>query len=300
MNLTELWPSEYSADMSVLKISNNESEYNEAGFYYLRELAILTSICGNTYRLGSDNRPRNWTRNEAILFGSLIRASHLLKGYLSEISQKRLETTLLFQRSICETLVNIMFLIKKNDENMYQEYIKYSLRFEKKLYKTILTNIAVRGYELFIESRMKKSIEKAFYKSGIKIEDIDERSKPNWGGSIKDKFTFVGLEHLYDPILGAFSHSIHGNWQDLLSHYLIYNDDGTFSPDIGSKPKPQVICGLGIILCLTLTDFVKWMIPDCPDRKRLLNRISKIDNEVREVDSLHEDYLKRKYSSDFA
>lgn len=294
-SLEDVWPDQYKANFDKLKTSNSESDYVEASFNYLRETTIICVILGNSLRSDDHKNPKKWSRNEAIICGSLLRIAHLLNGFLSEIVNHRMETAMIFERSIYETCINIMYLVKKNDPLVFDEYVKYSLRYEKRLYLEIQGNIAVRGSKLYIEERMMKSIENSFLKSRIDMAEIDETARDTWGGSIRKRFKYLNIDHLYDVLISRVSHTIHGNWQDLLTHYIAYNEDGTFEPKGDSSvPKPQAICAMTTILVKTINAFAEWFIDSYSEKEIIIERLDQIDSDVRIIDESHEGYLVRK------
>ena len=273
MVLEEVWPEGYKADFNLLESSNNENDFMESAFNYLRETCIISVILSNSCNTDNNGNPIKWTRNQAIICGSLIRITHLLNGFLSEIVNNRMETAMLFERSIYETSINIIYFIKKNDLKTFNDYVLYSLRYEKRLYMEIKNNIAERGSVLPIEGRMLRSIEKSFEKSAVSIDDVNEKSKDTWGGSIRNRFKYIEKDNLYDVLISRVSHTTHGNWQDLITHYLQYNDDLTFEPKTqSSRPRPQVLCALTVILIQMLIVYSNWHMDDCIEREVIIKR----------------------------
>ena len=89
---------------------------------------------------------------------------------------------------------------------------------EKDLWNTIKENINLNSEEVLnIEKRMQISIQNSFESSDFEIEEVNRSSK--WK-SIKSRAENIFSEQFYSVFYGIGSHSIHGNWQDILSNNL--------------------------------------------------------------------------------
>jgi len=117
----------------------------------------------------------------------LVRLYKLISALLDQICQRRRETTFILSRLAFETIVNLAYLIEYGSPELFDEYIRYSLRQERRLYDRITANIAARGgIRLPIEDRMLASISAAAIKSGFAIVDLSPNEPKSWG-----KRTFV-------------------------------------------------------------------------------------------------------------
>src|SRR3989339_2009285 len=79
----------------------------------LKEVTALTTILACTNHLNDLKRPRNWSRNEAILSGLLVRVAKLNHGYLDQVCQHRGEIAGILFRPLMETLINLKFLLSQ-------------------------------------------------------------------------------------------------------------------------------------------------------------------------------------------
>jgi len=208
-------------DSDRLLASQSEDDFMSLAVELLKEVAQITAILACTYSHDGQLNPKNLNRNEAILSGLLIRLMKLQIGILDNVCQRRSEIVAILYRCLSETVVNLIYLIKSNSNVLYDEYVDYSLREEKKMFKLIDNNIKSRGLELSIERRMRNSILGAFEKSGLDMEKIDEKNSKPWGKSIYNRVETIGMAEAYRGLFGGPSHSIHGNWQDLLRFHLI-------------------------------------------------------------------------------
>jgi len=125
---------------------------------------------------------------------------------------------LIVNRCLAETAINLKYLLIESEERVKRNYIKYSLITEKELWEVLKSNISERPEDVWnIEKRMQKSIQNSFDDSDFDLEDINRSSK--WK-SIKSRADAVAGEMFYDVYYGISSHSIHGNWQDILTNNL--------------------------------------------------------------------------------
>lgn len=168
-------------------------------------------ICLAACILPSDRKA--WCLKEAILGGHLVRLYKLINALLDQTCQHRRETSVVFGRMAFECVINLKFLLKNASDELFESYVHYSLKHEKKLRDTILKNIETRGGEtLQIEKRMLRSIDKSFLKSEATPEKINTQQR-NWGGkNLYEKAKDVDLEKAYLAAIGGPSHSVHGNW----------------------------------------------------------------------------------------
>lgn len=193
--------------------------------------------------------PEKISRDEAVVGGNLTRLIKLNTSFLQNICEGKLEICYIINRCIAETAINTKFLLIEGEERVRRNYIKYSLITEKELWETILSNVKDRsGDVLPIEERMQKSILNSFDKSDFDIDEVKRSSK--WK-SIKERSNLVAGEMFYSVYYGISSHSIHGNWQDILMNNLKKFEDGFELNLQWNRPRPQIIDG-AIILNLDI------------------------------------------------
>ncbi len=168
-------------DTEEIKKFDSEDQFMSLAVELLKEVGQITALLSCTYRLDQYGNPRKWERNEAILGGLMVRISKLQLALLDQICQKRLEIAFIIDRCLSESLINLKYLLQRDNDNLFDEYIEYSLREEKRLLKRIEENITKRGHELPIESRMIDSIRQAFKTSSFTPEQVDETKWKPWG-----------------------------------------------------------------------------------------------------------------------
>ncbi len=282
-------------NIEEIKKFDSEDQFMSLAVELLKEVGQITALLSCTYRLDQDGNPRKWTRNEAILGGLMVRTNKLQRALLDQICQNRLEIAFIIYRCFSESLINLKYLLQRDNDNLFDEYIEYSLREEKRLLNRIKKNIANRGCELPIEGRMISSIEQSFNTSSFSPEQVDETKWQPWGEKIYERAKSIEMEDAYFALFSLPSHSVHGNWQDLISYHLKY-EKGEFSPEIQwSYPRPQLLFTAALLSADINKLYLNEIIQKCPDKDQINNLLDDIILRVRVADELHEQFLNQKH-----
>ena len=219
----------------------NEDSFMDAYVELLKQsIELVYRIVGIKY-CDKNGIPKIIEKDDAVVAGNLTRLIKLCTSFLQNICEGKLEICYILNRCIAETAINVKFILIEGEERVKKNYIKYSLITEKELWETILTNIKDRGGNtLPIEERMKKSIQNSFDKSDFDLDEVKRSSK--WK-TIKSRADLVAGEMFYSVFYGISSHSIHGNWQDILFNNLKKLEDGFELNLEWNRPRPQIIDG---------------------------------------------------------
>jgi hypothetical protein len=274
VSLGELLPEKVVVDEKEISDYTREGQFTSLAVELLKETAIMTSILACSYQLDESNKPRKWTTNEAVLVGLMVRLSKLQSGFLDQVCQHRREIADVILRPLFENIINLSFLLKHDGTEMIEEYIEYSLRTEKRLLVDIEENIKDRDYELPIEKRMKTSIMHAFEKSGIPPERVDEKSFRTWGGNIRKRSKAVGMEDAYLALMSLPSHPVHGNWQDLITHHLGYENGAFYPKTAWTQYRPQGIFTVAMLSVEVNSQYSKKMLPHFHEPKDVEERLT--------------------------
>jgi len=201
-------------------------------------IKILWEIINTKYK-NTDGSLKTLTKDEAVLGGNITRLIKLNTSFLENTCENKLEICFIISRCLSETVINLMYMLMESEERVKRNYIKNSLITEKELWEIIKSNVKDRNEEmLHIEQRMQKSINRSFDASDFEIDDVSRSSK--WK-SIKSRADIVAGEQFYNIYYGIQSHSIHGNWQDILSNNLTKTEAGFELKLDWQKPKTQVV-----------------------------------------------------------
>ncbi len=288
--LNELHKIEPKYSKAELTEFKDENQFMDAYVELLKQtITLLFLIVGDRYCEGTEGIPRKINRNEAIIGGNLTRLIKLNTSFLENICNGKLEICYILNRCIAETAINTLFMIVEGEENVLRNYIKYSLITEKELWNTIKDNVEDRNDEkLQIEERMQKSIESSFNSSDFDLENVNRSSK--WK-SIAKRAEYVAGDQFYKIFYGLGSHSIHGNWQDILMNNLTKENDEFKINLEWNRPRPQIMDGaIGMNLLLTKSFVEKEKLKES---KSYLEKTELLMNYQSDLLNEHEKYLKK-------
>jgi len=271
---------------------DNIHQFMDASVELHKQTIELLHIITKLKYCDSEGLPKIVDKENAVIGGNLIRLIKLNISFLQNTCENRLEIVQILNRCLAETAINTKFLIIRGEENVIKNYIKYSLITEKELWETILSNIQERsGDVLPIENRMQKSIQNSFDNSDFDIEEVKRSSK--WK-SIKERANDVAGEMFYNVFYGISSHSIHGNWQDILFNHLTKVDDGFKINFDWKRPRPQIIDGAIILNLDIVKTFCEYEATDEPLSKVIIEKCEMLFNYHNVIKTNHELWLKNK------
>ena len=209
----------------VIRACQERDEFGGLSFALFREAAGTVWVTCNAY-YDEGNGP-TILRNQAVCLGLLSRISKLMASVLKLSSEvEHGETVQILYRCILESSIDLQYLLKKDDDTMFERFVKVGLKSERELYDIIQENIRNRnGQELEIERDMLRSIIRTCEDSGVKIEEINPRAG-SWGGSYRDRMKEIGLAEGYPIFQGMSSQAVHGSWSDLVRNYLNKSETG--------------------------------------------------------------------------
>lgn len=234
-----------------------------------------------------------------VLRGHLVRLYKLFDTYSFLIVERRSETAFIILRTLAETIINLRYLLKHIDTDVYKKYKRASVAYEKQLEASILKNILERDSELAIETRMLKSIKKTISRS--KLADLEEMElkKTQWGVKQQDlevsgKAKDVELYVIYENIFKTSSHFVHGSWHELDFYHLEQKKD-----NLGARltkmhytaPRPQLLESISIFTLQTLQEYLKVLIESGNQADEINDYLNKISKWFIEMSSKHEEFL---------
>ena len=207
----------------VIRACQERDEFGGLSFALFREAAGTVWVTCNAY-YDEGNGP-TILRNQAVCLGLLSRISKLMASVLKLSSEvEHGETVQILYRCIPESSIDLQYLLKKDDDTVFERFVKVGLKSERELYDIIQENIR-NGQELEIERDMLRSIIRTCEDSGVKIEEINPRAG-SWGGSYRDRMKEIGLAEGYPFFQGMSSQAVHGSWSDLVRNYLNKSETG--------------------------------------------------------------------------
>ncbi len=269
-------------DEAALAAATSEEPFAREAFECLKEVAQSVVVTASIVLVDEDGQPRSLTRDEAIISGLMVRCMKLQFGLLSAASEQKMELLNLSVRSVVETAVNLRYLLEFGDPDVFERFVRYSLRTDKKLYEQINAEIAARGHEIPFERRILDGIEKAFEAAGIELDAVDAAARWSWSrGGIWGRFDELGIRDLYVPLFGTQSHYLHGNWHDLWAYHLESTGDG-FTVDTSFGPiRPQPLFLSTLVLGDASIRYLQKVVPHSSDRDALENRLALCTEKIR-------------------
>jgi hypothetical protein len=277
-------------DVEEISQFKSEDDFTGVSVKIVIEVGSYICIAGNIFPTDT----KCWSMGQAIVGGHLVRLYKFISAMLDQTCQHRRETSFVFARLAFECIVNLRYLIKNASEELFWSYRAYSLKHEYKLHKIITENIASRGGKVLeIEQRMLNSIEKSFQASGINMEEIQPFQLRNWGGkNIYEKAEDLGLEKAYLAAFGGGSHSVHGNWQDMLEYNLEKQPNGTFMPNFEwNNPRPQLLNAIALLSTEAIIEYLNWITDG--NSEYFETKIVELQKRIILLDNLHENFLSR-------
>ena len=268
-----------------------ERDFFGLAFDLLKEVGIHSSLVSTLYPEGQSG----WDKYQAIVGGHLIRSNKLIIAVLDQAAKNRMEIVHIFLRLIYECTINARFLMKKNSKEVFESYIKYTLRDDKRLYERIYKDKENEKRELRpIDKRMIKSIERYYKIAGYELKDIDSSNKRNWGGSnVYKRAEELNMKEAHQLLFSGQSFVIHGNWHDLLLYHLEETDDGYFKPaQDWSSPKTSIVNSISFFTVPLLKDFINYLHGDVYEKTEKL--YNEIFDRVVALEYLHEEYLQNR------
>lgn len=296
INVTEKSISELlglPTDISELDITKRGS-FAKVAFNLYRETAIVTIVVSHLCESANPTE-LSLSRNQAIEAGLAVRITKYMGAILAlqlDKVREHGEVIMSLNRCISESAVNLMFFAEKATDEDYDEFVKSSLKPERNQYRLIQENIARRGKELPIETRILSSINRTFENSGVK--SIDELNKIPKRKNYEEILRILEMDSAYPMLQGVPSHSIHGTWVDLVSHHLEKMGSG-FRPHPESVIQdPRLFCPISILVLYAMRSYVNKNFPATHKGiAALLARIEDLIERDTQVDALHEDSLSR-------
>lgn len=239
-----------------------------------------------------NDSPKVIGKDDAVVGGNLVRLIKLNTSFLQNVCNSKTEICLILNRCLAETAINLKYLLIESEERVKRNYIKYSLITEKELWEVIKTNIKERSEEaLNIEKRMQKSIQNSFDQSDFELDDINRSSK--WK-SIKSRADEIAGEQFYNIYYGIGSHSIHGNWQDILMNNLDRVEEN-FKLHLDWQPPRPPLLDLAIFLNLDiLKTFIEKELEENATTEILKGNYTNMLKYLRKLNETHEIYLAKR------
>ncbi len=269
-----------------------KGSFSQLALELYKEAITVVAFCSHAYTDCTSNEGL-LSRNQAVCAGLLVRIAKFMKAVESLVSQDpdRADVVFSLNRSITESATNLRFLVAKNEDRFFDQFVRFSLAPEREMYDVIQENIVARdGKKLPIEQRMLKSIDRVCRLSGVTITDIP-RKMGDWGGGLRNRLIALGEGEGYAAQQRVPSHAVHGTWVDLVLHHLRDVDNG-FQPDLTwSHVDTRLMLPICVLALNAARTYIDAFFPPLPELEPLLERIADLTDRIRTVDKAHEEWF---------
>ena len=246
---------------------------------------------------GSRESEELLSRKEAIICGLLIRITKLFQSFAKLVTQRDSVGATFLYRGITDCIIDMEFLIKRDDDDLFDEFVQHGLYAEVEKMNTIEERIQDRE-AMPIEKRILSGIERDILRSGYSVQEVKAfppKKNNRWKNlNSLDKIKALGYEdmYLFSQITG--NNLIHSNWPTLLSQHLTY-DEGKYVPKYENMPvHPQMLLTVQTLICRGALRYISYMYSS-EELKEYLSKVFKQTlDKVAKLDRLHEAYLVRK------
>ena len=270
--------------------------FSSLGIELYKEATRIVELCSYVHT-GISPEETALPRNQAVCAGLLVRISKFMTAVSCLFSEKPDcgDVVLVLNRCIVESATNLRFLVRKNEDRFFDQFVKFSFGPEREFYDLIQKNIEKRGGEtLPIEERMMKSINRACQGSGVILSDVRPKTG-DWGGGLRNRLITLGMGEAYSMLQRLPSHAVHGTWVDLFQHHLTYSDNSGFRPDLTWS---RVDCRLLLPICVFSLaaghTYLEAYFTSATELDPLYERISDLIERIKTVEASHENWFSTK------
>ena len=274
----------------VLETCRSNGEFGPLIFELYKETARLVCVSTGAY-FGPAGVEMKLDRNQAISAGLLVRISKYMLSVAKLCADiEHGETVEALNRCILESSVNLQYLLLKDDDKLYDRFVKSSLVAERELHDMIQENIQARGgEELVIERSMLSSLKSTFETSGVTAKEVDPKTG-SWGGSFRDRLKALGFDwQAYTALERIPSHAIHGDWVDLVLNHLLRKEDG-FEPNFDHlKTDGELLTPVGFFVIQAARQYLDKYFGR-HTAEPLYERLESVEARLMKVETSREDW----------
>jgi hypothetical protein len=269
------------------------NDFNRIGVELFKEITIPVRIISSARRADPiTNELIEYSKEVAVVIGSLIRFGKLSDSLLEQFVKARQENAIIFFRCLAETYINLKFFLKHSDNYTLQHYIKHSLQAERQVLEVIKKNTTKNKNTTHLEQRIIDSMNRAFDTADFEFDELNKSSK--WKSKVKQRLSEIINPDAYALIYGLGSHSIHGNWQDLVMFHLKKGENGFLPNAEWTMPQIQILTAATFFSCDILIDYIEKLCPVDDEQQKMIELIKDIESRARKLDELHEEHIQQK------
>jgi len=271
----------------------SRAKFSAITFELFKEVGCIAVIGSNIF-VANERTEFPFERNQAICAGYLVRIFKLIMAVCRLVSTgEAAEVNLQLLRSVFESATNLRFLLLKNDKHLFDQFVSTSLGPERELYDLVQTNSKKRGGKLLpIEKRILDQVQEACEKSGVRIEAVSSKYQ-KWGGSLRDKLEALKVEGRYAVAQRFPSHSVHGDWIDLVTFHLKcegnhFGIQSSFWPN-----TPSLYLPASVFVLEAAEDYLHFYFANSTEVRIVFERIKDLRARLKLVDDYYEKWIQR-------
>ena len=293
-SLSEKLPKAMNVADGPLALLNRRREFTEVSLELYRETARVIRVVAQHHE---PTRLKEMDR--AICCGLLVRITKFMVGVgsLMAMYPRIGEVIQALNRCQMESAINILYLLKKNDPEVFSDFVKKSLGPEREFYDQVKSDVAeAGGVATPMAERILRSIERVFEQSGIKLEEVSAKHQ-EWGGNIRAKLKEVAWEQLYSGYRIG-SHAVHGTWVDLLMRHVEYGgDEGYAAEPMFDISDSRLLNPVARINLEALAEYVRRGFSE-DDAKLVFDRIEDLIKRSETVSMAFETWLQKQKAAE--
>lgn len=282
-------PDRIDVNNEVISDHIDSGRLSELVFELFQEAGQLCTITAAAHKV-VDESIEAWERNQAICAGLMIRISKLMVGIVLFAKEaEHGELIMVLNRCLSESAVNLMFLIRKDDKEIYDKFVHSSLSTERAFYDVVREFVEERG-ALQIDERILASIQRVANLSGFEIDDIDPHHT-DWAGSLRYRYEELeqGQRYVTEQRMG--SHAVHGTWVDLVHNHLVKVPGGFAGNLEWSDSDGQLLGPAAVIGLEAAQNYVTEFFGDTAESPIIVERIIDLQNRILEVETSRDDWV---------
>ena len=273
----------------------DELEFVDVSVELLTEVGKYIFVATSIY----PEKTKCWSRNQAIVGGQMIRLYKLLQATIDQSNQRQGDIVWMLLRLAFETIVNTKYLLLHDSDEIFDSFIHYSLRHEKKLHNMITDDINSKNSPpLPIANRILRSIQNMLEFWKVSIDEIDIRHPKNWANkNTFEKAKEVGHGEDYLVTFGTGSAFIHGSISTFSEIFFHESKEGYTAGHSFMKPRPQPNTKITQFAAETVFEYFQYLednqIIGEDYYDIMFARISDLIGTLDQVNEAHEKFLNR-------
>jgi hypothetical protein len=290
MNLSDYLAPEFDLKPLNLAKANSEEPFLNAALELSRETACYLSFLAAVRKGEALTLPRN----QAIAAGHLVRLARLMRFIVLAVTRGNDgDQQLALARQIIDSAATVAYLLEDETEHIarFNAYVLDSLIAEREFNIDVQKQIAKRGGErLPIEDRITQSMANTLSAAGVdSLTDVPSRKRNSWP-TAETRVKLLGevAYSLYRVSSGA----IHGTFAHIEKNYWQVSEDGIRLDWTPAQWRPQALLSPSIVCLDAMAAYLQTY-----DKNTLYivgRGMMRLEERLREVDHLHEEYLQRK------